>query len=602
MLISVEKYVKILYNSSLKNNNVLKNIRSVGYIEIGKLLGYKKGCRMGAAFAVKSTYGFQPEPNEDLMDSIFKQYERVIVESLITSFGLDFFINDQHGGDVDTIHNVRKIGTDENMTYKNKSNEVAYEKQERYNANISTEYHSHEKYKSINAENKAKKEAGNLVDAYTGNKVKPNSKTDLDHVISAKEIHSDRGRVLSGLKGTDLANCEENLKATDSSINRSKKEKNVNDFITKLDSSSEERKSELARLKAKDKSQLTEKDKKIIHKYERLEAVDRDEMKKVDANSRKNYEAKIAKEYYTSPKFAKDVTSAAGKLGATMGIKQAVGFIFTEIWFSVKLEFEKIGGKFNFGEFLEAVGNGIKKGFENAKRKYKELFEQFKDGAIAGALSSLTTTLCNIFFTTAKNVTKIIRQTYSALIKAFKILIYNPDNLLFGERVRAATKIIAAGASVVAGGLVSEALNKTPIGNIPVIGEIVQSFCGALVTGILSCTLLYSLDRSEIINKIVTMLNKIPTIESSIQYFKMQGEYLDTYAAELMSIDLEQFKKESEMYSEIASNLSELLTKEELNIELKKAIKLIGAELPWDEEKTSFDDFMSNKNSVLVFK
>lgn len=37
--------------------------------------------------------------------SIFQQYEKVIIDSLITSFGLDFLIQDQHGGDVDTIYN-----------------------------------------------------------------------------------------------------------------------------------------------------------------------------------------------------------------------------------------------------------------------------------------------------------------------------------------------------------------------------------------------------------------------------------------------------------------------------------------------------------------
>ena len=51
--------------------------------------------------------------------SIFQQYEKVIIDSLITSFGLDFIIQDQHGGDVDTIHNVRQIGVDELMKYKN---------------------------------------------------------------------------------------------------------------------------------------------------------------------------------------------------------------------------------------------------------------------------------------------------------------------------------------------------------------------------------------------------------------------------------------------------------------------------------------------------
>ena len=38
--------------------------------------------------------------------------------------------------------------------------------------------------------------------------------------------------------------------------------------------------------------------------------------------------------------------------------------------------------------------------------------DKFKEGAISGLLSSLTTTICNIFFTTAKNIVKIIRYAY----------------------------------------------------------------------------------------------------------------------------------------------------------------------------------------------
>ena len=48
----------------------------------------------------------------NVYNSIFEEYERVVIQSLITSFGLDFLVRDQHGGDVDTIHNVRQIDKD----------------------------------------------------------------------------------------------------------------------------------------------------------------------------------------------------------------------------------------------------------------------------------------------------------------------------------------------------------------------------------------------------------------------------------------------------------------------------------------------------------
>lgn len=34
----------------------------------------------------------------NVYNSIFEQYERIVIQSLITSFGLDFLVSDQHGG------------------------------------------------------------------------------------------------------------------------------------------------------------------------------------------------------------------------------------------------------------------------------------------------------------------------------------------------------------------------------------------------------------------------------------------------------------------------------------------------------------------------
>ena len=70
--------------------------------------------------------GFYPNSKDNVYNSLFGQYERILFESLITSFGLDVFIRDQHGGDVDTIHNVRQIGKDKDMYYKSKIHQQDY--------------------------------------------------------------------------------------------------------------------------------------------------------------------------------------------------------------------------------------------------------------------------------------------------------------------------------------------------------------------------------------------------------------------------------------------------------------------------------------------
>ncbi|MDU6248804.1 MAG: hypothetical protein E6612_07785, partial [Paeniclostridium sordellii] len=306
-----------------------------------------------------------------------------------------------------------------------------------------------------------------------------------------------------------------------------------------------------------------------------------------------------AKEYYTSPKFAKDVAFFAGNVGVRMGLRQVLGFVFTEVWFTVKEEFNNLNGSFDFSELLTSIGNGIKRGFENAKEKYKELLDKFTDGVVAGAISSITTTMCNIFFTTAKNIVKIIRLTYASIVQAAKVLFINPDNLPFGERMRAIVKILATGASVVVGTTIGETIRKTPVGTIPVVGEIIQTFCGTLVTGIMSCSLLYFFDRSEIMNELVSKLNNLHTFNTEVNYFYQQAEYFEKYAAELMSIDIEKFREETELYYSFACKIENAKSEMELNTMLKNILNTIGVKIPWEGD---FDSFMSNKNAVLVFE
>lgn len=523
---------------------------------------------MSNSYAVTVVSGFEPDIDEPLMDSLFSQYERVIIESIISSFGLDFLIKDSHGGDVDTIYNVRQIGKDDKMTYKNKKNEESYQNRGEYNSAV---YHSDKRYIDRNRKISAQKKAGNLKDAYTLEHIPINGKTDQDHVISAKEIHEDRGRDLARINGVDLANSDENLQATNPHTNRTKKADSMREYLEKHG------------------DEYTKKQKA--------------NMQKIDATARRAYEQKLARAYYMGPKFRKDVAIAAGKVGFQMGVRQALGFVFTEIWFCIKDEFgilqQKI--KFDLKEFLQAIGKGIKRGWESAKVKFKELFSKFLNGAIGGVLASLTTTLCNIFFTTAKNAVRIIRQAWASLVEALKILLFNPDGYLVGDKIRAAAKMLATGASVVAGTLVAEAIGKTGIDTVPVIGEIVQSFCGAFVSGILSCTFLYFLDRDPLINKLIEYMNDPAVVAKVVAYYKQQVTYFEEYAAKLMKINIEQFRKETAVYINLTADLESAGTGRELNMLLYKAAETIGFKIPWGKND-NFDSFMQDKNVRMVFE
>lgn len=509
---------------------------------------------------------FMFSKNENMKEGLFKQYERVIVRSIITSFGLDFLVSDRNGGDVDTVHNIRSNPND----YKSERNRQNYQNRGEYN---SYEYHGDSQYIETNRFYSRQKKAGTLNDSYTGKKIAPNEKMDLDHVVSAKEIHDDPGRVLSGLSGVELANSPENLKPTNPHTNRQKKADSMDDYLEK-------------------------------HGDEYSES-EKSRMREADKKARESQEARINMAYYTSPAFWQDSAIAAGKVGVKMGLRQALGFVFVEIWFAIKEEFEKVDSVLNMdaGEFFNALGTAVKRGIENCKKKYRQLLESFKEGALAGILSSLTTTLCNIFFTTGKNIVRIIRQAWTSIVEALKILFINPDQLPFGDRMLAFTKVIATGASVVIGVLVNEAVSSTALGQVPVVGEVVSVFCGAFVTGIMSCTLLYILDTNPLVKKLVAMLNSFKSsYDIYMEKLKEEVACLEQYAAELMQIDIESFKKEVKAFSSVCEEIGSATDEFALNAILERAYEKMGFQKPWEKAGfDSLDDFMADKDAELVF-
>ena len=547
------------------------------------------------AFVAQINKGFHPNAQDDVYDSIFKEYERVVMTSLMTSFGLDFLIEDQHGGDVDTIHNVRQIGQDQRMTYKTPEAAQAYEARGSYNYR---EYHADGRFSSVKHEARTRwQEAGqDIRDEYTGGgigfhgrtqQIPPERKAELDHIIETKAIHEDRGRILSGLNGVDLANAQENLAWTNKSLNASMGawSKGVNDRYKRQYGCDAPLDMVDVRAYVAAHPDLDEATKQsLIEHYDQ---------------ARENYDRRINQAYYCSPTFFQNAGKQALKLGVKMGLRQVLGLVFSEIWFSIKDQMH--AARSMRKNLFYQIGLGIRLGFNRARERYKELWNRFVEGSVAGALSSLTTTLCNVFFSTAKHTVQIIRQSWASLLEAFKILLLNPDNLLFGDRLRAGAKVLATGASVVAGCLVSEVASKTPLGVLPLgIGSIVTTFCGTLVSGIMSCTLLYHLDRHPLLNKIAALLNEIPTMDRVVGYYRRQCELLEEYSARLMKIDLETLREEMATYRDITGRLSQTKDNGELTDCLYAIYHDLGLPLPW-AGYASLEECLSDPNARLTF-
>ena len=538
-----------------------------------------------STFVAELNSDFSPDPEENVFSSIWNEYERVIIKSLITSFWLDFIVHDQNGGDVDTIHNVREVGKDPDLTYKNSQNKIDYDNRGAYDK---AAYHSDPRYRKIvsDARRDFNENGTKVDDAYVvgekliprrNNTISREKQAQLDHVIAAEEIHNDSGRVLAGLDGKDLANSENNLRFTSACLNLNMSNMSIDQYIQWCKDNPD----------------------KVNWNGKKGEPLTKDvenQLRKEYNRAKKDYEAKLAKAYYTSPKFAKDTAKAAGSRGAEMGARQAIGFVFVEIWMASKEELQAMPAGSELNTMLESVVTGVKKGVERAKEKYKDILAQFGEGFISGAFASLTTTICNIFFTTAKNLVKCIRQIYASVVEAGKVLLFNPDNLMFGDRIKTSTIIMATGASVLVGTAVGELIGKTPIAAIPGVGSVVQVFCSTLVSGLVSCTLLIFLDRSKFMNRLIDAMNRIP---SEVNNYREIADALEILAAKLEKLDIAKFRADTEQYSNIAYKIERASTESELNDLLLSAYKVFDIKIPWEGD---FNSFMENKSNRLVFE
>lgn len=550
-----------------------------------------------------------------------EELENTVLESLVKTFGLDSrLFDDKRGGDVDTIHKAREWQKQQGNNSNNKDDSIymsqdfieSYKRRREYDPE---KYHKSKSYIKNNKNISQEKKEGTLVDAYTGEQVSTNAKVDQDHVVSAKEIHDDAGRVLAEMGGVNLANSRSNLKGTNRSINRSKKDMTMEKFIASIPQKIENKQKELDKAKArleklesaplKDQNKIDEEKKKIrnAEKYieEHKKVQENPELaKKADKEARKNINKKINKKYYTSEKFFKATMNDMANKGLAMGVRQTFGLIFTEIWFEFRIQVPEIYRRnrtnFDLGNFLRDVQRTLKAIFQRVKDKFKDLLITFKDGFISGAMASLSTTLMNTVTITNKLVGKMIREMWNSLVGIIKVLFFNPNNLAMGDLIKEVMRLLGLGISTLAGSYVYAALKTTPIHSIPYIGDDITSFLSALSIGVLNLGFVYFLEHSEIMQKVWGYLNQFKpktTIENMILYMQEVNQKLDVYLAELARVEFNFNVDELMAFNtQLAATNNEL----ERNVILTQEIQRRGIELPYQVgNNRSVRDFLKGK-------
>jgi hypothetical protein len=447
---------------------------------------------------------FKEKFNDQMFNKLVSDCKKDIINSIVTPFGLGKVVAayDKTGGNVDTIHNVRnKDFVDSDGTvYKDGvyATDTAKEQYENRGQYDSDKYHKDKNFIDINRTQSAQKKDGKAVDYITGKKIDRNGKADLDHIVSAKEIHDDAGRVLANIDGTELANTNENLKLTDSSVNRSKKADTMEQFIDRKN----ENIKKIDTLKSKDN--LTQKEQHELAKLEKLQKVDDKRALKEDSEARDKQNKKINKEYYTSESFIKNNISTGAVEGAKMGTQQALGLIITEFFTAV------------FDEIIDIYKNGFSNGFDNDKfftilkerlkkisirvsEKWRDVAIAFKDGFISGFISNLVTTVINMFVTTGKRVVRIIREGIFSLFRAVRLLLFPPENMTYEEAMHEAKKLLATGLIVSLGVIAEEYIDLLIKGTavLEPFSDILTSIFVGAITGLSITMVVYYIDKKK---------------------------------------------------------------------------------------------------------
>lgn len=438
---------------------------------------------------------------QDKINNMFLDCQNTVLENIIRPFGLGrILFENKDGGNVDTIHNARS------GVYATDKEKSAYDNREAYDSH---HYHSHDDYIAKNRKDSKAFKEGNLQDSYTKGKIRVSSKKNLDHTVSASEIHHDPGRILADVDGADLANVNSNLNSTSETINKTKQHKTVAEYQAYIENTKRPNlENKISNLS--NKSNLTDKEKKQLahaqNQLKELDKIDFDKMHEHDKQARKEIDAKINSEYYGSKKFATAVAKTSAVEAGKMGLQQAIGIMLEEFVRSCFDEIKDIwnngfkGGNLN-DSFFSVMKERLKRIATRVASKWKDAVTAFKDGAIAGFFSNIITVIINIFKTTSGRIVRMIREGFMSFLRAVKMLLFPPEDMTWREAAHAATKILAGGAILAGGIMLEEVIEKAILTSLPVLAPyttIISSVLLGLATGITTVFATWILDKADL--------------------------------------------------------------------------------------------------------
>ncbi|WP_414502571.1 hypothetical protein [Zymobacter sp. IVIA_5232.4 C2] len=397
------------------------------------------------------------DQKQQRMQKLFDDCQQQVISQIIGPFGLSTaMFEDRNGGNVSTLHNFSRKDADYIA-----DKDVASHKQSRKD-------YDREEYSSPTFTKQSQEYRAKGKDGYTGKDVAPED-MDLDHVTSLKTISKSKkvhlaletGESLERVK--NMANSEENLVATHKSINRSKRDGNLDELVQRQG-----------------------------EKYElNPELV---------AQAKQTSEKHIASTVNTAlmKKQSMELLQTGGKQAAMMGMRQALGLLLTELVNGLFNEFKVLiqqgvaAGKTLFEEIRQRLARII----ESVVKKIPDAVGQMFQGGISGFMSNLQTFLINNFLSTAKRFVTMIRECLLGLFRAFKMIFFPPKRMTGDQALQEGLKILTTVVVTSVGLLLNETV-ATFIATVPFLkpfADLITPVLIGIMTGLLSAFLAYQID------------------------------------------------------------------------------------------------------------
>lgn len=354
-------------------------------------------------------------------DGLMELCKETIVNTVVGQFGLASLVIDaRDGGSVTTTHN---FGAGITAT---EADAQKYQRLEESRSLSGKEWQTYRQKAGYDDQfSDRRKEAFQsrsvITDEYTGRELPKDGRTHLDHVVSAREIDTDARLNLhmSHEERVGLALSEDNLAFTDGSINQSKGDRKMEDWLDKKRKSGETN----VEYFDVDKDMALERDARA--------------RKHIKAEANKNAVKKYSKELLTTG--AKDAARIAAYSALGVVLKDLVGGIFK----AVKIALAEKGQGFNhsFAIFKREIGQVV----NGVRAKWKHILSGSIEAGVTAFLSNIVVFVVNLFATTLKKMVTIIRAGFVSLVHAVKILAKPPEGMSPEDARFEAVKVLIAG-------------------------------------------------------------------------------------------------------------------------------------------------------------